>query len=137
MITSILTSVKKNLGIAETDTSFDPDVILHINSVFSTLQQLGVGPTEGFMIEDATVEWDAYLGPDINLNNVKTYMYLRVRLLFDPPQMAHHVTALDEQRKELEWRLNIYMEPTIWTDPNPTPDPPVSDGDFDDYLFIG
>lgn len=117
MIASILDSVKKTLNLADDYTPFDEDIILHINSVFSTLNQLGVGPVEGFMIEDKTTTWDAFLGSDPRLNHVKSYVFLRVRLLFDPPQSGYHTTALEAQIKEHEWRLNVQREQTEWTDP--------------------
>ena len=119
MTDSILDSTKKNLGIAPTDTTFDVDIIMHINSVFSTLEQLGVGPAGGFAIVDDTAVWSDFLGTDHRLNQVKTYMYLRVRLIFDPPQSSYAVTAMQEQIKEHEWRLNVIMEATLWTDPDP------------------
>lgn len=121
MAGSILTDTKKVLGIEEADTNFDVDVILHINSVFATLNQLGIGPDAGFMIEDKETTWDAYLGSDLNLNSVKTYMYLKVRLWFDPPQTSFHQEALDKQADELEWRLNVKREGEEWTDPDPIP----------------
>lgn len=110
MLESILTSVKKVLGVVEADTSFDEDILLHINSVFGTLHQLGIGPTTGFQIESADTTWDAYLGSELPLNPVKTYICLRVRMLFDPPQTGHHVNAMEKQITELEWRLNLYRE---------------------------
>jgi hypothetical protein len=110
---SILTSTKKVLGIADDYTAFDVDVIMHINSVFSTLAGLGVGPEQGFMIEDDTAIWEEFLGTDLHLNQVKSYMYLRVRLMFDPPTTGHHVTALKEQVKEMEWRLNVRREELV------------------------
>lgn len=119
MSDSILTSTKKILGIDEGYTVFDLDIITHINSVFSTLTQLGVGPENGFMIEDKTTTWGAFLGTDPRLNSVKTYVYLRVRMIFDPPQSGYAVEAMKEQIRELEWRLNVQMEHTIWTDPDP------------------
>lgn len=123
MTDSILNSVKKNLGLTATYTAFDPDIIMHINTVFSTLNQLGIGPVNGFMIEDDTPVWDTFLGADIRLNSAKTYMYLRVRMLFDPPTTAHLISAMKEQIQELEWRLNVHIEETIWVDPNPVPIP--------------
>jgi hypothetical protein len=116
---SILNSVKKILGIAEDYTAFDVDILMHINTVFATLNQVGVGPVEGFMIEDDTSTWDAFLGTDLRRNNVKTYVYLRVRMLFDPPATSYLIDALKEQYKELEWRLNVYREETAWVDPDP------------------
>lgn len=116
---SILGSVKKVLGIDSADTDFDVDIVMHINSAFATLQQLGVGPAEGFMIEDATPTWDLFLGTDPRLNNVKTYTYLRVRFVFDPPQTSFHLEAMKEQIREYEWRINAYREETGWVDPDP------------------
>jgi hypothetical protein len=127
METSILTGTKKILGLAEDYTAFDHDVITHINTAFSTLTQLGVGPAEGFMIEDDTAVWtDFIIDDDLQYNSVKTYVYLRVRMLFDPPGTSFVITALNEQIKELEWRLNIHREETGWTDPDPPgpPEPP-------------
>lgn len=116
---SILADVKKTLGVAESSTDFDVDIILHVNSVFSTLSQLGIGPTDGFMIEDDTPMWDAFLGDDPKLNSVKTYVYLRVRMLFDPPTTSYMIEAMRQQIQELEWRMNTYREETEWTDPDP------------------
>lgn len=117
--TSILTSVKKVLNLEESDTDFDQDILMHINSTFTTLADAGVGDATGFMIEDDTAEWDDFLAADSRLNSVKTYIYLRVRLLFDPPQTSYLVDALKEQATEILWRLNVYKEATIWTDPTP------------------
>lgn len=117
MVDSILTSTKKILGIDASYTAFDVDILMHINSVFSTLNQLGIGPENGFAIEDDTSTWDSFLGTDPRLNSVKTYIYLRVRLLFDPPATSFAIEAFKEQAKELEWRLNVLMEETIWVDP--------------------
>lgn len=119
MSNSILTTVKKNLGIEETYTVFDPDIIIYINSALATLTQLGVGPETGFMIEDSTPTWDAFLGTDPRLNPVKTYVQLRTRMLFDPPQTSYLIEAMKQQIQEHEWRLNVQMEHTIWTDPDP------------------
>ena len=116
---SILTSTKKILGIAEDYTAFDLDIITHINSAFSTLTQLGVGPTSGFMIEDDEAEWGDFLGndPDFQCNAVKSYVYLKVKQLFDPPTTSYLVTATERQITELEWRLNIRREETEWVNP--------------------
>lgn len=110
MEASILTSTKKVIGIAEDDTTFDLDIIIHINSVFATLQQIGVGPEEGFMIEDDSAEWDDYLEGDNGLNNVKTYMFLKVKLFFDPPQTSVLLTAMEKQVDQLEARINTHRE---------------------------
>jgi len=116
---SILNSVKHTLNLAADFTPFDQDVILHINSAFSTLNQLGLGPEEGYMITGATETWDAFFGTDLRLNNIKTYVYLRVRMLFDPPTTGYLVEAMKQQIQELEWRLNVYREGTEWVDPMP------------------
>lgn len=131
MTTSILNSIKKVLGLPADHAAFDEDVLMHINSIFSRLQQLGVGPANGFMVEDESVTWDAFLDGDPMLNNVKSYMYLRVRMLFDPPSNSFTLTAMERQITEFEWLINVYREQTIWTDPDPvTPVPsiPVIDG---------
>lgn len=117
MADSILESTKKILGIDAGYVVFDTDIIMHINSVFSTLEQLGIGPVDGFMIEDNIPTWEAFIGLDNRLNAVKTYVYLRVRMLFDPPQTSFHLTAINEQIKELEWRLNVKREGESWTSP--------------------
>lgn len=114
---SILKSVKKVLGLEADYTAFDLDVLMHINSVFTILQQLGIGPDAGFAIEDDTATWDTFLGDDPKLNSVKSYIWLRVRMLFDPPQTSFHIQAVQEQIKELEWRLNVQRESTQWVNP--------------------
>lgn len=119
---SILKSVKKILGIDDADTAFDLDILVHINSVFSTLNHLGIGPEDGFSIEDDTVLWATYIGGNLKYNSVITYMYLSVRLLFDPPQTSYLIDSLRFQQKELEWRLNAVREETQWVDPNPIED---------------
>lgn len=116
---SILINIKKILGIDASYDAFDLDIITHINTVFSDLQQLGVGPDRGFMIEDSTATWTEYFADnDVNWNAVKTYVYLRVRLLFDPPSTSYHITAIEKQIEKLEWRLNVRREGELWVDPN-------------------
>lgn len=117
MSDSILWSIKKVLGIDPDYTAFDLDILLHINSVFSTLAQLGVGPEEGFMIEDATTRWSDFMAPDPRYNSVKTYVFLRVRILFDPPGTSFLLEAYRKQIDELEWRLNVTREDDEWTPP--------------------
>jgi hypothetical protein len=118
METSILISTKKVLGIDKDYTAFDLDIITHINTAFSILTQLGVGPAEGFMIEDDTTEWAEFIVDDMQYNSVKTYVYLKTRQLFDPPTTSYLITAFDEQIRELEWRLNVHREELGWVDPN-------------------
>lgn len=117
---SILTSTKKILGIRQDYTVFDLDIITHINSAFSTLTQLGVGPTNGFMIVDAAAEWADFIGDeDPQYNSVRSYVFLKVKQLFDPPQTSYLIASTERQIQELEWRLNVHREETGWTDPNP------------------
>ena len=119
---SILKSTKKILNIGFDDTSFDLDIITHINTAFSVLHDLGVGPQAGFIIEDDLVEWSEYL-PDpedlVELNKVKACIWLRVRLLFDPPASAFLLDSTKEHLREQEWRLNVNREETEWVDPDP------------------
>lgn len=110
MTDSILNGTKKILGLDPDYTAFDHDVITHINTALGTLNQLGIGPINGFMIDDDEATWDDFLAGDPRLNGVRTYVYLRVRLLFDPPNTSFAITAMQEQVKELEWRLNVHRE---------------------------
>lgn len=116
MTDSILNSTKKVLGIAEDDDSFDLDILMHINTVFTTLHQLGIGPLDGFMIEDSETTWSDYLEDNTNLNAVKSYMYVRVKLLFDPPSTSFAIEAMQKQITEFEWRLNVYREGRVYPD---------------------
>ena len=116
METSILISTKKVLGIAEDYTVFDLDIITHINATFSLLNQLGVGPVEGFFIEDDSSTWDEFVVPPNQLNLVKTYVILKVRMLFDPPATGFLTTAMENQIKEYEWRLNVFREVELYDD---------------------
>ena len=110
---SILTSIKKLLGIAETYEHFDADIIMHINTVFMNLTQLGVGPAQGFSIQDEETLWTDFIPDANNLQAVKTYMYLRVRLLFDSASLGSAtIAAYERQIQEFEWRLNIAAEST-------------------------
>lgn len=111
---SILTTVKKTLGIDEADESFDTDILLFINSVFSTLNQIGVGPDDGFQIEDKVATWDSLLGSDPRLNSVKAYTHLKVRMLFDPPATSFAIKAIEDQARELEVRINTFVEVEKW-----------------------
>ena len=118
MEVSILKSVKKNLGIDPDYTPFDEMILTHINTAFSTLYQLGVGPANGFFVEDDTPTWDDFItGDDIIVNACKTYVYLRVRILFDPPTTSFVLTSMKEQLQEYEWRINVLREEAFWVDP--------------------
>ena len=103
---SILTSVKKMLGIVEEYTHFDADLITHINSVFMIRAQLRVGPSEGFCIEDDTATWDEFIQHKKEINSVKSYVRIKVRLLFDPPTSSSQIDNANKLINELEWRLN-------------------------------
>ena len=107
---SILASIKKLLGIEDDYIHFDTDVILNINSALMTLNQLGVGPTGGFVITDRTQTWEDLLGPRKDFESVKTLVYLKTRLTFDPPQNSFLVEAIKQQISEQEWRINVQAE---------------------------
>lgn len=107
---SILTSIKKLLGITEEYTNFDPDLIMHINSVLMILNQLGIGPEEGFRIENDSAEWSDFIGESKNLEAVKSYVHLKVKLLFDPPLSSAVIEATKQTISELEWRLVLQAE---------------------------
>lgn len=108
---SILTSIKKLLGIDEDYKHFDQDLIMHINSVLMILTQLGVGPSTGFSIVDETATWEDFLGIDPRFESVKSYIYLKVRLLFDPPQSSALIESTNKLISELEWRLFVAADP--------------------------
>ena len=116
---SILISTKKVLGLSSDSTDFDLDVITHINASFSILNQLGVGPEASFFIEDDTAVWADFGAPDNQLNLVKTYIYLKVRILFDPPQIGFLMDAAQKQVLEYEWRLNTFREYALQIPPDP------------------
>ena len=107
---SVLTTIKKMLGIAADYTHFDSDIIVHINSVLMTLNQLGVGPETPTFIGSDMDTWDKILGYITNIEAVKTYICLNVRLFFDPPTSSFVVDSMNRQASELEWRLNIQAE---------------------------
>lgn len=124
MDTSILNNTKKVLGIALDDESFDTDVVLQVNSAFSILTQLGLGPAEGFSIEDDSTQWDDFIvisNPTV-MDLVKTCIFLRVRLIFDPPQTSFLLQALRDQLGEHEWRLSALREGVDWKSPEPLSD---------------
>lgn len=130
---SILKSTKKVLGLDAAYTPFDHDIIIHINSVFMTLADLGIGPSETFMIEDDTKTWDDFLSGDNRVNAARQYMYMKTRMAFDPPQNQFGVTALENLIKELEWRINVRQEATNWVNPLP----PLDELEGDDFVVDG
>lgn len=116
MESSILITIKNILGLASDYTVFDLNILTHINTAFSTLTQLGIGPKQGFAIEDDSATWDTFIQDDLQLNAVKTYIYLKVRLLFDPPTTSFLIEAAEKQLRECEWRLNVQRESNMVTD---------------------
>lgn len=108
---SILLSVKKMLGIVCEDDHFDSDLIMHINSVLSILTQLGVGPSEGFSICDVNDKWSDFITDMSKLHIVKSYVYLKVKLLFDPPTSSAVMDAMNRQISECEWRIQVTADP--------------------------
>lgn len=117
MTDSILDTIKQMLGIPSSDTSFDTDIIVHINSVFMTLNQLGIGDDETvFSISDKTTEWSSFSSDISNYSELKSYIYLKVRLLFDPPGTSFLIDSMRKAIEESEWRLMIQV---------PIPEDPV------------
>ena len=107
---NILSSIKKLLGVPEEETAFDSDIIMHINSVFMILTQLGIGPSDGFTISDDYGLWSDFIPDGQNLELVKSYMYMKVRLLFDPPTNSSVLASIEKTINEFEWRLNVQAE---------------------------
>ena len=112
VIDSILNSIKDGVGVEESETAFDSQIIMHINAMFSTLYQLGIGPKEPFRISDETAVWDDFITRS-DTENVKSYMKIKVGLMFDPPATATMYNALVEQAKELEWRLTVVSDEEV------------------------
>lgn len=108
---SILVTIKKLLGIDENYDAFDLDILTHINSCLFTLSQLGVGyKNKGFVVTGKNETWSDFLSDISNYQGVKTYIYLKVKLIFDPPTSSFVIEAMNGQIKELEWRLNLEAE---------------------------
>jgi hypothetical protein len=123
---SILNSTKKVLGLVPEYTAFDEDILVHINSTFSVLHELGLGPEETIIVEDADAVWGDLVLTTRELNLVKTYVYLKVRMLFDPPTLSYLIDAMNKQIVEYEWRLTNFRESTPDTSyVVATPDPEV------------
>lgn len=118
---SILNDTKKSLGLADDYEAFDQEIIMHINSVFGDLNQLGLGPNEGYEIADATNEWNEFILDEPRYNSVKSYMHLRVKMLFDPPTLGYLITAIEKVIEKMEWRLNVAREDIVYPVP-PEPD---------------
>ena len=107
---SILTTIKKLLGVPEDYEHFDTDIIIHINSVFMILNQLGVGPSDGFSISDKTAVWSDFVSNNKKFEAIKSYVYMKVRLLFDPPTNSSVMECMNRMINEMEWRLNSEAE---------------------------
>lgn len=112
-MSSILSDTKGILGLQEDYIAFDLDVTTHINSAFTVLSQLGVGPADGFFISDSAAQWEEFDVPENQRNLAKTYIYLKVKFLFDPPPTSFAVEAMENQIKEFEWRLNMFREEAL------------------------
>lgn len=127
---SILDDVKKMLGLGEWDEAFDAEILMHINSVFMTLNQLGVGPPEGYTVRDRANTWDDFVGDRQDIEAIKSYTYLKVRLLFDPPSSSFVLESIKSMASELEFRLNVQVDRRD----NDGPYEPKSD-DYDDHFY--
>lgn len=108
---SILTSIKSLLGIGEDYDAFDTEIIMHINSALSVLSQLGVNDANGYIVTSADNKWSDIIKEGRNLEMVKTLIYFKVKKAFDPPQNGTVMSALDAQISELEWRVNVEVDP--------------------------
>lgn len=112
---SILMTIRKLVcGNANAD-HFDTDLLVHINTCFSILNQLGVGPENGFVVTDETQSWSSYIADNRVLNMVKTYVTLKIKVVFDPPLTSSVLEAMNKQISELEWRLNVAVDPAAQT----------------------
>ena len=123
MANSVFNSVKKVVGLLGDDGSFDEDILLHINSVVSTLRQLGLSIPADFYVEDDVQTWQDLLGEFRDLDLVKSYMTMKVRLMFDPPASSFGLKSMEEMVKEYEWRINVLTD-----QPYPVPVLPAPEG---------
>lgn len=120
---SILDSVKKSLGLDKDYDPFDPDIVMHINSCFFTLNQLGLGPSEGFLVEGSDSVWSEFVPEIQKFAAIKSYVYIKVKLLFDPPATSFAQEAMKQQATEYEWRLQVAADPVIL---------PINESDIDE-----
>ena len=107
---SILATIKKMLGLDLSYDAFDTDIIVFLNSAFMKLQQIGVGPVQGFVLTDNSQNWSDFIPSDKMLEAVKTYLYLSVKIVFDPPTNSYVMDAMKTEKEELEWRLREQAE---------------------------
>lgn len=134
---SILNSIKKMLGLEPDYKVFDSQIIVHINSAFMTLNQLGVGPPNGFRLRNEEQTWDEFITNDqnIDLNAVEEYVYVKVRIVFDPPASSFVLEALKQMAKELEWRLNVQVEcAALSEDSDQTNQPSIETNDYNNLV---
>jgi hypothetical protein len=131
MATSILNAAKETLGIAEEDPAFDIELTIHINSVLADLNDFGVGPVAGHEITGPEDTWEDFLGSEKKLNTAKSYMYLRLRLIFDPPATGPATESFNKQAEQMAWRLQTRQEVAILEDPLNVTDDGVIDGIID------
>lgn len=122
VIDSILDSIKQQLGIGLDDTSFDKELVLHINGALMVMTQLGVGPDKGFRITGINETWAQFLGERTDLELVKSDVFLRVKLIFDPPTNSFLVNAINDQIKENDWRIEVWHKPGAHIEPDPEPE---------------
>ena len=111
IVDSILTTIKEMLGITEEYTHFDIDIIAHINTALSILSQIGVTKTKGFSIRDSWATWDSIINPGTDLEMIKTYIFMKVKLIFDPPQSSGAVESMKQLISEFEWRISVSVDP--------------------------
>lgn len=109
-VKTILNDIKQGLGVDKVVEFFDNDILMHINTAFFKLHQLGVGPTNGFRLTTGEEQWAAFLSTDMNIEAVKSYVLIHTRLLFDPPNTSFVLDAYQRQLNEIEWRLNVQVE---------------------------
>lgn len=122
MTDSILTSIKKLLGIVESDTSFDSELIMLINSALMVIMQEWYGMDHAFRIEDKTATWDDILGEDVDYEGIKQYIFLRVKLIFDPPNNSSVIEAMRKEMEDLEWRMYVWKDNVRIDDEHKTPE---------------
>ena len=136
MTTSILADTKKALGLAPEYTPFDPEIIMHINSVLADLNQLGVGPDIGLAIVDETNLWTELLASDARMNHVKSYIFMRVKMLFDPPTLGYVLTSMEKMIEKAEWRINAAREDIKYPIVATEEDLDLSEDPFEEGLIL-
>lgn len=136
MAGSILDDTKKALNLESDYTPFDQEIIMHINSVLASLHQLGIGPAAGYAIVTSADTWDEFIGDELRLNNVQTYVFLRVKMIFDPPPTTEAIGAFERQIEQAEWRLTVAQDEIVNPLPPPVEPPPVVDPPHPEQLPV-